>query len=157
MSSPDLSACSVSLSLTREVAGIAAQVLGPGDTARRWRGGFVAMTMFFHNLLLKDSSSLLSQFTQHRDVRDLCTHGIKDHHCSLLSWFPDLAHHPGVTLAACWCTSAHQPLCPRLNSSALEIRCPWLLARAHVMPYREVITRYGWAKSAPQEYLFWMQ
>lgn len=42
-------------------------------------------------------------------------------------------------------------LCPRPNSSAPEIRCPWLLALACVMLYWEAITRYDRAKSVLQE------
>lgn len=42
-------------------------------------------------------------------------------------------------------------LCPRSNSSAPEIRCPWLLALACVMLYWEAITRYDRAKSVLQE------
>lgn len=45
-------------------------------------------------------------------------------------------------------------LCSRPNSSAPEIRCPWLLALICVMPYWEVIARYDKAKFALQEYGF---
>lgn len=48
----------------------------------------------------------------------------------------------------------HCSLCPRPNSSAPEIRCPWSLALTYVMPYWEAITRYDRAKSALQEYVF---
>lgn len=45
-------------------------------------------------------------------------------------------------------------LCPRPNSSALEIRCPWSLALPCVMPYWAAIARYDRAKSVLQEYVF---
>lgn len=45
-------------------------------------------------------------------------------------------------------------LCPGPNSSASEIRCPWSLALACVMPYWGAITRYDKATSALQEYRF---
>lgn len=64
-----------------------------------------------------------------------------------LSQLPVLDCPHGLTLTTCWCSSLY----PRPNSSAPEIRCPWSLALARVMPYWEAITRCDRARSALQE------